>query len=369
MKHSRIVRGLLALLFAVGLYAAEPDGPYVLRGEDRLESWSVVAEGGETRKQVRPVEGGSVTVPAVGRFPAFAVKLRQPAEPTADVVTVAAEQPIFVVADTHGEFEILAEMLQKHGVIDDGLSWKFGRGHLVVLGDVFDRGSHQTEILWLLYELEAQARKAGGGAHLLLGNHEAMVMRGDVRYLHPKYPQTARTLGTSYPKLFGADSVLGQWLRMQRVALRVNDLLLVHGGISRALLDQGFTLAEMNTLARAALNEQVGSEREAERAEFLLGSLGPLWYRGYFTAPSDLMGASDIDVDLTLKRFGARRVVVGHTTVPTIRSLYDGRVIAVQVYPKREDWGLVRFECLLSRDGGLLRARFDGGTEPLSDPE
>ena len=88
------------------------------------------------------------------------MKLRPPAEPTADVVTVAAEQPIFIVADTHGEFEILAEMLQKHGVLDETLRWKFGRGHLVVLGDVFDRGPHQTEILWLLYELEAQARKA-----------------------------------------------------------------------------------------------------------------------------------------------------------------------------------------------------------------
>lgn len=363
-----MLRGLLVLLFAVGLYAAEPDGPYVLRSEGRVESWSVVAAEGVPRKVVRPVDGAAFTMPAVGRFPAFQVTLRPPAESTPDVVTVAGGQPIFVVADTHGEFEILAEMLQRHGVLDEKLRWKFGRGHLVVLGDVFDRGPNQTEILWLLYELEAQARKAGGGAHLLLGNHESMAMRGDVRYLNPKYAETARVLGIDYPKLFGVDSVLGQWLRMQRVALRVNDLLLVHGGVSRALLDQGFTLAEMNALARAALGERVLGEKEAERADFLLGPLGPLWYRGYFTPPSDLMGASGIDVDLTLKHFGVRRILVGHTTVPTIRSLYDGRVIAVQVYPQREASGRVRFECLLIRDGQPLRARFDGGTEPLSDP-
>jgi hypothetical protein len=367
MTQSRIVRGLLALLLAVGSQAAEPDGPYVLRGEGRLESWSVVAQGGEARKQVRPVEDGSVVVPAVGRFPSFTVKLRPFAEPMPDVVTVATENPVFVVADTHGEFEILAEMLQKHGVVDDKLRWKFGRGHLVVLGDVFDRGSNHTEILWLLYELEAQARSAGGGAHLLLGNHESMVMRGDVRYLNPKYRETARTLGTDYPKLFGADSVLGQWLRAQRVALRLNDLLLLHGGISRAIIDQGFSLAEMNTLTRAALDDRLAGEKDLERADFLLGPLGPLWYRGYFSPRSDLMGASGIDVDLTLKHFGARRIVVGHTTVPTVTALYDGRVIAVQVYPTREESGGVRFECLLIRDGNPLRAKFDGGSEPLSD--
>ncbi len=366
MTHTHVFRGLLVLLLAIGLQAAEPDGPYVFGAQGRLESWSVLVEGGQALKQVRSVEGGAVVVPAVGRFPAFGVKLRPSAEPAPDAVTVGAENPVFVVADTHGEFEILAEMLQKHGVLDEKLRWKFGRGHLVVLGDVFDRGPNQTEILWLLYELEAQARDAGGGAHLLLGNHESMVMRGDVRYLNPKYRETARTLGTDYPKLFGADSVLGQWLRAQRVALRVNDVLLVHGGISRALIDQGFSLAEMNRLTRAALDNRIEGEKDLERADFLLGSLGPLWYRGYFTPPSDLMGASGIDVDLTLKHFGARRIVVGHTTVPTVTSLYEGRVIAVQVYPKREAEG-VRFECLLIRDGVPLRAKFDGGSEPLSD--
>ncbi len=362
-----MMRGILfLLLFAAGVRAAEPDGPYILRRDGGLASWSVVIMDGAAQKQVRAVaENSVVTVPAVGRLPPFSVKLRPPAAPLPDAVLVAPGNPIFVVADTHGEFELLGEMLQKHAVVDSKLAWSFGRGHLIVLGDVLDRGPNHTEILWLLYELESQARKAGGGVHLVLGNHEAMVLQGDSRYLNPKYAQTARVFGMEYGSLFGPDSVLGQWLRARSVALRVNDMLVLHGGISRALLDQGIALADMNSTVRAILDDRIGKEQDLERAEFLLGPLGPLWYRGYFAAPNDFMGASAADIDLTQGHFGVKRILVGHTAVPTIKSLYDGRVIAVQVYPKRGEAGQVSFECLLIRDGQLLRAKFDGGTEPL----
>ena len=53
-------------------------------------------------------------------------------------------------------------MLQAHRVVDATLRWSFGKGQLLILGDVFDRGPNHTEILWLLYKLEAEAAKAGG---------------------------------------------------------------------------------------------------------------------------------------------------------------------------------------------------------------
>jgi hypothetical protein len=71
------------------------------------------------------------------------------------------------------------------------------------------------------------------------------------------------------------------------------------------------------------------------------------------------------DVDIVLARFGVRRVLVGHTRVPTITPLYDGKVIAVQVYPSHEADGSDHFECLSIRGGQLLRALPDGSTQPL----
>ena len=46
--------------------------------------------------------------------------------------------------------------------------------------------------------------------------------------------------------------------------------------------------------------------------------------------------------------------------------LYDGKVIAVQVYPRRDEGGSPHMEALLVKEGVLYRARIDGGVEELS---
>jgi hypothetical protein len=358
---------IFMFLLITAMVSAASDGPYV--SHKAADAWEAVSvegiAGSETKRVVPLARGGSITVNAVGAVPAFAVKLRGPASPKPDEVQVAAKAPLFVVADTHGEYEILVSMLQKHAVLGKKLEWKFGRGHLVVLGDVFDRGPNHTEILWLLYQLEAEAARAGGGVHLALGNHEAMVMQGDLRYLNPKYPKSAQVLGVaSYSELFGPKTVLGQWLRTLPAVLKVNDLLCLHAGISRALVDSRMSLAEINAGVRAAL-DPASNERRPARDELLMGSFGPLWYRGYFAEQTNFATATTDDVDQTLKAFGVRRILVGHTIVPTITSLYDGKVIAVQVYPRREDSGQVNFESLVVKGGEFWRAKLDGTRVPL----
>ncbi|MBC8028431.1 MAG: metallophosphoesterase [Steroidobacteraceae bacterium] len=296
-------------------------------------------------------------------LPAFDVTLRAPAKPAADAITVPVKSPLFVIADTHGEFAILAQMLQRHRVVDATLRWSYGRGHLVVLGDVFDRGPHHTEILWLLYKLEAEAAKAGGGVHLLLGNHETMVMMGDLRYLNRKYVDTARVLGVNYHELFDARSVLGQWLRSRPTVLRINRQLFLHAGISRALVERKLTLADINGTIRQTLEGSL-TEPERERANFLMTTEGPLWYRGFFVEQRDFTTATSADVDLALEHFGVDRIFIGHTIVPTVTPLFDGRVIALNVYPKREGES-VSFEALRVRGGAIQRATFEGGAEEI----
>lgn len=363
---------LLAALAALRVApAAEPDGPYVLRNAvGKLEAWSVMVTPDGARKQVTPVAvGDTLPVAAVGSLPAFGVRLRTPAPDAPDNVRADARQPLFVVADTHGEYEILADMLMRHAVVDSALRWKFGRGRLVFLGDVFDRGAHQLEILWLIYELEAQARKAGGAVYFVLGNHESMNLLGDLRYMNPRYRETLELLGVaSYPDLFDAHSVLGQWLRSKPAVLKLGDLLCLHGGISPALADGKYTLAEINQRVRQVLNAgqlPAGNDADAQRTAFLFGSDGPLWYRGYFPAESAGGMATAADIDRIRASFGVERILVGHTKVPTITPLYDGKVIAVQVYPAHDSFGNEIFESLLIRDGVLWRARPDGRTEKL----
>lgn len=346
------------------------DGPYVTRSDAGgwLARW---IEGTVAAPRVRDRAinvGDTITVPAVGNWPAFDVKLR--GEPTAapDEIDVSARVPLFVMADTHGEFDIAVQLLQRQRVIDARLRWSFGKGRLAILGDVFDRGPNQTELLWLIYKLEAEAARAGGGVHLALGNHEAMILAGDDRYLHPKYRQVVSVLrASSHAELWNEQSLLGSWLRTKAAVFRLGPYLCLHGGISRELVDRRLTLAEINKVVRDSLGEQHAA---SELAELVMGRSGPLWYRGYFEREARAGGftpARSGDLDLILDTFKVRAILVGHTTVPTVTALFDGRVIAVQVYPHRAtDTDAPVMEALSIQRGQMFRARMDGSSEPLS---
>jgi hypothetical protein len=346
------------------------DSPYVLRTRGgSLQEWTIEETPSGGAKRVRDVkEGAEIDIPGVGDIPSFRVKLRSPAPADPFVVDVPVHTPLFVVADTHGEYEILVELLQKQRIVDSALRWSFRKGHLVFLGDVFDRGPNHTEILWLIYRLEAQAAKDGGGVHLVLGNHETIVLGGDLRYLNEKYLRSARALGVdSYSELFGSETVLGQWLRAKPAVLKLNDLLCLHGGISPAVVERRLTLEQLNASIRSALSNDASSDQDRERSAFAMGRLGPLWYRGYFPDQPDFPTATTDDVDRTLEHFDVKRILVGHTIVPTVTKLYDGRVIAVQVYPRRdEQTKRAVIEAVRIEGTRLLRATIDGRREPLN---
>lgn len=352
---------IAAAACATGTAATLSDGPYVALGNGSpwIARW---VEGESQVREENTAAGKSIEVPAVGQWPAFSVQLRKPARPDPDEVRLKKNVPLFVMADSHGEFEIAAELLRNQGVIDSQLRWAFGKGHLVVLGDMFDRGPNQTEILWLLYKLEAEAARAGGGAHILLGNHETMALGGNERYLNPKYSQVKSVLqAPSYAALWDETTLLGRWLRTKAAVLKIGDYLCMHGGISRETVDRKLTPAQMNAEIRGGLGT-----RKPEG--YVFGQSGPQWYRGYFPEAAREGGfpvATSEDVDAALAFYKVKAIFVGHTIVPTVTPLYDGRVVAVQVYPHREESRPV-MEGVLIRQGTFYRAQIDGQTEPLS---
>ncbi len=352
---------------AAPLFAAPiQDGPYVVAAPNG--GWtSRWVEGDERAPQVGEANvriGDDITIKAVGEVPAFKVKLRAPAGNAPDEVKLPADSRLFVMADTHGEYQIAVELLTSQKVIDSQLRWSFGKGQLAVLGDMFDRGPNHTEILWLLYKLEAEAKRAGGAVHVMIGNHESMALGEDERYLHPKYLQARAALGASgYASLWSEKTLLGQWLRTKAAVMKIGDYLCLHGGLSREVVDRGLTLAAMNQSVRSSLGDR-------QPDGFVMSPNGPLWYRGYFPDAARQAGSSpatSADVAKVLAFYEAKAIFVGHTIVPTVMPLYDGRVVAVQVYPHK-DAATARDEMqgLLVQKGAFYRARIDGSTEPLT---
>jgi hypothetical protein len=365
LLRARLVCAVLLSLASQLALAANADGPYVLAdGPDRwIGHW---VEEGASPLQVRDQAlkpGQQFEVGAVGTCPAFNVRVRKLEAPAPDQVSFPSSRPLFIVADTHGEYEILCGFLRKHRIVDASLRWAWGRGHLVVLGDIFDRGPHQTEILWWLYQLQADAERAGGGVHVLLGNHEVMALRGDARYLNPKYKETATALRVDYyAQLFSPTTLLGQWLRGRPTVLKINNVLCMHGGISREIVDGGFTLSEMNAAVRSTLSGATVSEREA----VVMGLQGPQWYRGYFADQTEFRTATEEDVSATLKAYNVQIIAVGHTVVPRVTPLYDNKVLAVQVYPHLDEQSHAPvLEGVVLTQGKWMRAASDGSLTPL----
>ncbi len=334
----------------------------------------------------------------------------------------AAAQPdsrrVVAVGDIHGAGDGLQAILRETGLIDRERGWSGGTATLVQTGDITDRGPGVREILDLLMRLEDEARADGGEVRVLLGNHEAMNMMGDVRDVTPaifaafasenaeqrredawrQYSRHASRRRSDrdgperpdpmprdewmrahppgfveFMEAMGPDGRYGRWLRDKPVATVAADTLFVHGGLSpgleadsiealndrardemerfdrhrRHLVDAGIilpfsTFEEM--FAAVALELRTWMERlspdprqrrrrrtvtRAERATIdVLADLqtinswsivdpdGPLWFRGLALRPEPEVHGF---IGGLLRRFGAARVVVGHSVTPSRR--------------------------------------------------
>ena len=203
---------------------------------------------------------------------------------------------VIAFADVHGAYPELTALLQQAGVVDAGLRWTAGRAHVVSLGDLLDRGDDSRKVMDLLMRLQQEAAAAGGRLHVTLGNHEAMNILGDLRYVTPgefasyvadeptglRAARRAEWLARSGPEsgaafdqrfppgYFGQRTVLapggryGQWLLSQPVAIVINDTLFMHGGPSALLA--GKSLSEINLRYRTAVTDYLGALDAVETA-------------------------------------------------------------------------------------------------------
>lgn len=231
----------------------------------------------------------------------------------------AAEAPrIVVIGDLHGDLDATRRALLLGGAIDADDNWIGGELIVVQTGDRLDRGDDEQEILDLFEALRSSAAEAGGAVHALLGNHELMNAKGDLRYVteggftdfadavdfDPADSSLARfpPLHRARMAAFLPGRPYALQLAERSVVLEVNDNLFVHGGVLPRHVEYG--IEKINAETRAWLRG------EADRPAILDGSDSPQWSRLY----SD--GADEDACEVlrrVLREVGAKRMIVGHT--------------------------------------------------------
>ena len=206
---------------------------------------------------------------------------------------------VVAFADVHGAYAELLALLRETGILDAQDHWAAGNTHLVSLGDLLDRGADSRKVMDLLMRLQGEARAAGGQVHVVLGNHEAMNLLGDLRYVdageYASYAdlesaaeraqlrqawEAAQGAGSGAafdqkfpPGYFGHRAAFspkgkyGQWLLALPVAIVVNDTLFMHAGPSNVL--RGMSLQELNLRYRTALTDYLGLAARLEQAKLL----------------------------------------------------------------------------------------------------
>lgn len=208
----------------------------------------------------------------------------------------AAARPVpgrvVAIGDIHGAGDELRTILRRTGLVDDALEWSGGTATLVQTGDFTDRGPGVREVMDLLMRLEDGAREAGGDVRVLLGNHEAMNLMGDLQDVTPEIfaafasddaerrredawrryaahaarrgdgagPGPAEPLSrdqwmrthppgfVEYMEAMGPGGRYGRWVRDRPVATVVGDTIFLHGGLAPGL--EAASVEALNDTAR-----------------------------------------------------------------------------------------------------------------------
>jgi len=187
---------------------------------------------------------------------------------------------VVAVGDIHGAYEQLTGILKQAGLINEQLRWTGGDTHLVSVGDLVDRGPRSRDVIELFMALQPQAAAAGGQVHVLLGNHDAMQLSGELEYVsveefasysdvekparreaayqrylrHEDLADDAAARASfqqrfppgyfGHQAMFAPDGRYGAWILQRPAAIIINGNLFVHGGVSDDLA--GVDLATFN---------------------------------------------------------------------------------------------------------------------------
>lgn len=211
----------------------------------------------------------------------------------------AMPQNIVAVGDLHADLVSAKKAFTIAGITDAQGQWILKDAIVVQTGDLTDRGPDGLPLLEWIRDLESQAANHNSQFIVLLGNHEVMNVQGDWRYVSQADVVSFGGL-EERKKAFATGGEWSAWLSDKDAVLQLGDTVFVHGGVSRQFARPAKTLSEEVRQAMLGASDRT-----------VLGSEGPLWYRGYWQQ-TEAMACEE--AKFVLSKLGAKRMVMGHTT-------------------------------------------------------
>ncbi len=313
-------------------------------------------------------------------------------ESAAETQTGPAASKIIAIGDLHGDYQAYIDLLSRAGLIDKEKNWSGGNAIFVQTGDIADRGPDTLKIINHLKQIRKEAEQEGGQVITLVGNHEAMNMTRDLRYVHPGEYRAFKTKNSKslrsatykanqdnieafyrrkdpelsdkdirkawmksmplgrleHQQAWAPDGDIGSWVLQNPAVAIVGDVLFVHGGLSADY--RHLSVETINARVSEALHKQTESQDSIINTE-----TGPLWYRGLVAQKSTgSHSETETEIKRVLGNYDVDHIVVGHTPSRSgIRAHFDGRLIQIDTGASDHYGGT---ESFLRIEGGRIYA-------------
>ena len=151
----------------------------------------------------------------------------------------------YIISDIHSHYNAMVTALLKLGYNSENTNH-----HLIVLGDLFDRGKQPKDVLEFLYQLNLEDK-----ASIIIGNHDTFLLdflKGNHKRVlfninRDGFGETLKYLSGIKPNEDNLDKIkeiiedeysfLKNWLQSFPYYIELENYIFVHGGIDGKLLD------------------------------------------------------------------------------------------------------------------------------------
>ena len=241
--------------------------------------------------------------------------------------------PTLAIGDLHGDLNALLQILSEMALIDAETGRWLGKAvNLVLVGDLVNGAGQSRLVLEYLMKLQTEMNQSRGFLHLLVGNHEVELSKGD----EDKMPNRDQRDFRDYPidgeryeqieDIFKSRNRYSQFLSQFQMIVKVNGVVYVHAGLQGWLLVNQNTPGSINSTWRAwqqywaSHDDEVRRERPDRETRWIFNDdHGPAHLQDFRMHQRGRQALERNQFNLLMQSLDADYMVKGHNVTPNDR--------------------------------------------------